>query len=491
MTYPCSWRVGSIRASSRVRSSSLLAGLGSHVRDHRQQLGAVVGRRRHRLSSWVLGVLISSITTDAASDRSGRGRPAPGSAGPAHRWSSRASTDRFRSWPSRGPSSRRAFAARSRPGWPRLPSRGWPSWTTTSARIATGAGPSDDATDAERRRWFYTPTDHGGLTVHQQRPAQQRAAMRLVVDRAVDRPAYVTVATIMGLENVLDQVEGFVARSSTASAGATRGSTTCGCSAIRAAPAPWGWRFGGHHVSLNNLVVDGELVVDDAVLHGRRPGRLTASGRRGEPAARPGRGPGPRAGPVAGARRLRQRAVLLPKAPSDFVTANRTADRRRGPGDPAGRASGATSGSPTTAEQAKLQALSDADRRRRRDYTDDDHERVAYTAAPKGRARRASSTPASATCCGRCSAPTSAACPDGVSPMAVRTTTPRWTPCTSPGPARLEPGAPHYYRLQGPRLLIEWDNTQRGANHAHSVWRDPSTDFGLDVLARHRADNHG
>ena len=53
------------------------------------------------------------------------------------------------------------------------------------------------------------------------------------------------------------------------------------------------------------------------------------------------------------------------------------------------------------------------------------------------------------------------------------------------------PGAPHYYRVQGPRLLVEWDNTQRGANHAHSVWRDPGSDFGLDVLARHRAAHHG
>ena len=52
------------------------------------------------------------------------------------------------------------------------------------------------------------------------------------------------------------------------------------------------------------------------------------------------------------------------------------------------------------------------------------------------------------------------------------------------------PGAPHYYRLQGPRLLIEWDNTQRAANHAHSVWRDPTADFGLDVLAAHRAAHH-
>jgi len=54
----------------------------------------------------------------------------------------------------------------------------------------------------------------------------------------------------------------------------------------------------------------------------------------------------------------------------------------------------------------------------------------------------------------------------------------------------IERGAPHYYRLQGPRLLVEWDNTQSGANHAHSVWRDPTADFGLDVLAAHRAAHH-
>ena len=53
-----------------------------------------------------------------------------------------------------------------------------------------------------------------------------------------------------------------------------------------------------------------------------------------------------------------------------------------------------------------------------------------------------------------------------------------------------EPGAPLYYRLQGPRLLIEYDNTQRNANHAHAVWRDPESDFGLDVLAAHRAAHH-
>lgn len=47
------------------------------------------------------------------------------------------------------------------------------SLTAEQRAVAHGAAPAyDDPLDAERRRWFYTPTDHGGLTVHQQRPAQ-------------------------------------------------------------------------------------------------------------------------------------------------------------------------------------------------------------------------------------------------------------------------------------------------------------------------------
>lgn len=50
----------------------------------------------------------------------------------------------------------------------------------------------------------------------------------------------------------------------------------------------------------------------------------------------------------------------------------------------------------------------------------------------------------------------------------------------------VEPGEPHYYRVQGPRLLVEYDNTQRDVNHVHTVWRDPEGDFGADVLRAHR-----
>ena len=48
----------------------------------------------------------------------------------------------------------------------------------------------------------------------------------------------------------------------------------------------------------------------------------------------------------------------------------------------------------------------------------------------------------------------------------------------------------HYYRLAGPRFLVEYDNTQNDANHAHSVWRDPGNDFGDDLLRRHLATDH-
>ena len=54
----------------------------------------------------------------------------------------------------------------------------------------------------------------------------------------------------------------------------------------------------------------------------------------------------------------------------------------------------------------------------------------------------------------------------------------------------LDPGEPHYYRLQGPGLLVEYDNTQNGVNHIHSVWRDPEGDFGADLLAQHYAQAH-
>jgi hypothetical protein len=346
--------------------------------------------------------------------------------------------------------------------------------------VAVGPTPGDDAADAERRRWFYTPTDHGGLTFHEQRPAQQRAAMRLVAS-GLSTAGYVTVATVIGLENVLDQAEGFVTRFDR-----ERGRDP-GLYYLRVFGEPgergtWGWRFGGHHVSLNNLVVDGAVVATTPCFLGADP---ATSPLLGGAVNRP-------LGRVEDLARdlvrslppeLAARAVLLPRAPSDLVTANRTTV---GPGDRVVPLAGIWRGPfRDPGEQGRLQDLSDAIDRAA-GYGDDDHAAVAYTAQPRG-------VPAAAldaeqrgllrallgTYLDRV--------PAEVSPLrryddeaALDAVHVAWA-----GPTL--PGEPHYYRLQGPRLLLEWDNTQRQANHAHSVWRDPEADFGLDVLARHRA----
>ena len=349
---------------------------------------------------------------------------------------------------------------------------------------ATGAVPADDATDAERRRWFYTPTDHGGLTMHEQRPAQQRAALRLV-STGLSTPAYVTVATIMGLENVLDQIEGFAALFDR-ERGRDPGMYYLRVFGEPGGQRPWSWRFGGHHVSLNNLVVDGEVVSTTPCFLGADPAAAQLLGgavqrplARVEDLARELVRSLPR--------KLAERAVLLPRAPSDIVTAHRTRVSEGNRVIPlAGIWRGERFSDPV--EQAKLQRLSDGIDEAA-GYSDADHAALSYTAAPKGIAaaelgaeQREQLRALMSTYLDRV--------PTELSPAARYDDEAELDAVHVAWAGPTDPGAPHYYRVQGPQLLLEWDNTQRGANHAHSVWRDPTADFGLDVLARHRAAHH-
>src|SRR4051794_1193697 len=243
--------------------------------------------------------------------------------------------------------------------------------------VATGAAPIDD--DVERRHWFYTPTDHGGLTFHEQRPAQQRAAMRLV-SSGLSTAAYVTVATIIGLENVLDQVEGFVTRFDR-ERGRDPGLYYLRVFGEPGGRAPWAWRFGGHHISLNNLVVDGAGVATTPRLLGADPA----------PPPLPGGGVNPGPARVEDLARdlvrslrpdLAARAVLLPKAPSDFVTANRTTAAA---GDRVIPLVGIWRDERFSdpVEQARLQALSDAIDDAA-GYGEGEHAALEYTVEPKG-----------------------------------------------------------------------------------------------------------
>jgi hypothetical protein len=350
--------------------------------------------------------------------------------------------------------------------------------------IARGAVPADDREDNERRRWFYTPTDHGGVTIHQQRPAQQRAGMRLI-STGLSPAAYVTVATIIGLENVLDYEEGFKA-SFNRERGRDPGMYYLRVFGEPGAEGMWGWRFGGHHISLNNLVVDGVLVATTPCFLGANPaispllgravnrplGRVEDLGRDLVRSLRP---------------ELADRAILLPNAPSDFVTINLTYVTD---GDEVIPLAGMYRDErfPDPVEEARLHSLSEVINEETK-LNDADQQAVDYSSEPKGvpaadfdAEQREMLRALLATYLDRA--------PAGVSPLyryddeaALDAVYFAWAGPTAPG-------EPHYYRLQGPRLFLEWDNTQRNANHAHSVWRDPTSDFGLDVLARHRQAHH-
>jgi hypothetical protein len=248
-------------------------------------------------------------------------------------------------------------------------------------------------------------------------------------------------------------------------------------------PAPWGWRFGGHHVSLNNLVVGGRVVATTPCFLGADPARAPLLGGL---LARPLAAPEDLAGELVRSLRpeLAARAVLLPKAPSDIVGGNRT---RIAEGDEVIPLAGVWRAPFSDAvQQKKLQAFSDAIAA---GLDPADRRTVALSATPKGlpaaeldAAQRELLLALLGCYLGRV--------PDGISPLARYEDPPALDAVHLAWAGSTEPGEPLYYRLQGPRLLIEYDNTQRGANHAHAVWRDPEADFGLDVLAAHRAAAH-
>ncbi|MEO2047840.1 MAG: DUF3500 domain-containing protein [Pirellulales bacterium] len=54
----------------------------------------------------------------------------------------------------------------------------------------------------------------------------------------------------------------------------------------------------------------------------------------------------------------------------------------------------------------------------------------------------------------------------------------------------LQQGQGHYYRIQSPKFLFEYDNTQNNANHVHAVWREFNGDFGTDLLRQHYDAHH-
>jgi hypothetical protein len=290
---------------------------------------------------------------------------------------------------------------------------------------------------AERFSWTYLPGPRAGLAIRDMRP-DQRVAASAIVATSMSARAAGEVAAIMALETVLGQLERAESRG-----GTERRDPELYWFAIFGSPGssePWSWRVGGHHVAIHVTVAD-DLVV------GSTPSFLGAN-----PAVVP-------AGPQAGLRALSgeealARGLLSELTPSQrgmaVVSATAPADIRSGTGRLADVRS-----VPVGIRHAELGAAARRSLDRLvRHYLDRMRPEVADAAWQR------------------------------IVAAGIGDVTFAWA--GSDVPVR-----GHYYAVRGPEFVIEYDNTQNGANHIHAVWRELDNDWGLDLLAEHLAAAHG
>ncbi len=311
---------------------------------------------------------------------------------------------------------------------------------------------------AERTDWAYFPRDHKGLALGEMNALQQKRTHALLAS-SLSLPAYAKTTTIMSLENVLNLLE-------ERRADRVRDPGRYYVS-VFGAPGDtlWGWRFEGHHVCLNFTLRDGTLLAPTPIFFGANPasvehGRATI--------VRPCAEEEDAARELLASLDTAQRAVavLSDVAPPDFVLTNAPfVPDSSLPGDAGSiRPQLLRFDEMTVDEKQALRFERDAprglpaskmdvaQRKLLAELVDVYVERLPEGLASLERARIER---------------------DGGGNVHFA-----WA-----GSDRIREG--HYYRLQSPAFLVEYDNTQDGANHVHAVWRDPARDFGGDPLRDH------
>lgn len=355
----------------------------------------------------------------------------------------------------------------------------WLATLTTEQRQKANFAPPGESED-ERLRWFFTPTDHGGLPLGEQRPHQQRRAMGILAC-ALSEAGYVTVTTLMGLENVLDRLEGFAR-----DLGRDRGrDPAMYYLSVFGTPGDtlWGWRFGGHHVSISQLISEGRVVSTTPFFLGADPASAPLLGSTLRPLA------GVQDVALAFAESLDDQqfsqAQIHTKAVPEIVGGNRS---RLRDGDQRMSVPGLFRELPP--DPADVEALKrlEITMQTTSGYAAEDDARVALTSTPAGLSTSSLTEAQSASFSALLDlyfsrVPESVA--DVFRQRYARSENLDRVCFAWAGDRRSE--EPHYYRIQGPGILIEYDNTQRDANHVHSVWRDPRGDFGMDLLGSHHA----
>jgi len=339
--------------------------------------------------------------------------------------------------------------------------------------------PIDD--QAERETWYYTPTPRRGVPLFEME-ALQRQKFRRLLGSGLSEAGYNAVVAVMGIEAIVDHWMNFPDRNYGDLPDTRLRDPLNYFLAIYGNPGDngWGWRIGGHHVGVHFTVRNGVVSPTPAFL-GVEPSYIEMPG---DIFLRPLAAEEDLARELLGSfdAGQQERAVIAPVAPFDIVQANRPAI-----------VEGALPWPDTFGIEA-TQRL-----RENLGITDELDELVRYTAEPSGlpysamnSSQQKQLTRLIQTYFDRVDSEVAAQFADRLEPNALKDTTFAWAgPVITKSPSHRSEARPaFYYRVQGERLLIEFDNAQNETNHAHSVWRDPTTDFGRNVLAEHYAAHH-
>ncbi len=317
-------------------------------------------------------------------------------------------------------------------------------WASLSAEQKAKAG--YDFKDDQRLDWHFIPRPRKGLSYKEMTPSQRALAQGLLASGLSSR-GYIKAQTIMSLEEILRDLEGgkgpvrdpelyfftVFGRTGTGAGVAPAAGVNGSANGSAGVGEPWGWRVEGHHISLNVTVVVGHGVVGGPTFLGANPAEVRQGPRKGLRALGEEEDLGRQLVKALDESR-RSKATLSADAPKDILSFNL---RKAKPVEPAGLLA-----SEMDADQKAIltKLIAAYAERLRPEVSSQDLAKVFKAGFDKVGFAWAGGT---------------------------------------------EPGQPHYYRVQGPTFLLEYDNTQNNANHVHTVWRDFADDFGEDLLRRH------
>ena len=276
----------------------------------------------------------------------------------------------------------------------------------------------------DRFDWHFIPRERKGVPLRAMTKGQKTAGLALV-EASLSAEGYTKSERIRQLEQILYDREGRAMRD-----------TELYFFMIFGEPAldgTWGWRYEGHHISQNWTVLDGMLSASTPQFFGTNPAHVREGSRAGERVLVL-EDVLPRSLLASMSPAHLSAAVISDEAPRDILT---TSDQRAAMLENTGVAYADLS----RGQQDVLWALI---------------EEYAGAQPPAIAAERLAKVKAA-----------------GLAGIRFA-----WM-------GSLKESEPHYYRVQGPTFLIEYDNVQNSANHVHSVWRDFDGDFGRDMLAAH------